>query len=206
MRDTRRNLGTEDVASTLVLGPNELFQSNHCSPAQHKGKTRGNLIRRQSQEGIFLEGVEGHLRYDARHDAQLSRIKAQSQSCSLWTGTALKKFLGFGPQIIPKSRSFPTPHLDTQLKSAVNRRHQRSGWRLAHGLSPPLDGRTQWIEPLDGLTPSSNFTTRVMHNIPKYNTLLDLLKSWRQKRKLDLSTLTFFVADPYMSTLTFYEG
>ena len=181
MRDTRRNLGTEDVASTLVLGPNELFQSNHCSPAQHKGKTRGNLIRRQSQEGIFLEGVEGHLRYDARHDAQLSRIKAQSQSCSLWTGTALKKFLGFGPQIIPRSRSFPTPHFENTTK--VGGRSAASEERLAAcpRLSPPSDGHAQWNGPSDRPTPSFNLTDRATHNIPKYNTLLDLLKSWRQK-------------------------
>ena len=52
MRDTRRNLGTEDVASILVLVPGR------------------------------------------------------------WTRVALEKFLGFGPQIIPRSRFSPTPHFE----------------------------------------------------------------------------------------------
>ena len=76
MRDTRRNFGNRrcckhigswsragehvNFSSPIIVHlpgtkTNELFQSNHCSPAQHKGKARGNLIRGQSQEGTFLE-------------------------------------------------------------------------------------------------------------------------------------------------------
>ena len=59
MRDTRRNLGTEDVASTLVLGPEQVnmstfpVQPSFTCPAQ--GKTREYLIGGQEQEGTFLE-------------------------------------------------------------------------------------------------------------------------------------------------------
>ena len=122
-----------------------------------------------------------------------------------------KSFLVLAPRSSPDPDLSPLHTLKTQLKSAANRRHGERGWRLAHGLChwvcPPSDGHAQWDEPLDGLTPSFNFTPRTIHKYPKTQHTLGSFEILKTKKKIRSGRLSLFCRRPRaMSTFTFYEG
>ena len=96
--------------------------------------------------------------------------------------------------------SFSIPHFENTTKVGGNRRQRESGWRLAHGLChwvcPPSDGHAQWDEPLDGLTPSFNFTPRTIHKYPKTQHTLGSFEILKTKKKIRSGRLSLFCRRP----------
>ena len=73
---------------------------------------------------------------------------------SRWTRVALEKFLGFGPQIIPRSRSFPTPHFENTTEvggeSAASEERLAARPRVepAIGWSHTMNWAIGWANPV----------------------------------------------------------